>query len=262
MDQQDAARAVLIEVINILGAFKDDLVIVGGWVPDLMYPGRNHVGSLDLDLAVGPRAIGADAYSTILGRLKENNYSHEIGPTRFYRTVPGAAEAVKVDLISGEYVNDEKAAAIQVDELRLNTLHGIDIAFEVYEEITIEGSMPDGTHNIVRARIVRPEAFVLLKAFALAERAKEKDAYDIAFVLHNYDPSLAALAASLTPLALDGLGAEAYQILTEKFAKLDSVGPLWAARVAEENGQDRDQAQQSAFQDAQELFDEFRRAHE
>ena len=102
----------------------------------------------------------------------------------------------------------------------------------------------------------------MLKAFALAERAKEKDAYDIAFVLHNYDPSLAALAASLTPLALDGLGAEAYQILTEKFAKLDSVGPLWAARVAEENGQDRDQAQQSAFQDAQELFDEFRRAHE
>ncbi|MDA1055116.1 MAG: hypothetical protein O3C40_32235 [Planctomycetota bacterium] len=262
MNQQEAARAVLIEVVQILGAFKDDLVIVGGWVPDLMYPGKNHVGSLDVDLAVGPGAIGANAYSTILGRLKEKDYSHELGPTRFYRVVPGAAEPVKVDLISGEYAGDEKAAAIQVDELRLNTLHGIDLAFEVCQEITIEGNMPDGTQNTVRARIARPEAFVLIKAFALAERAKEKDAYDIAFILHNYEPSLAALAATLAPLVAHGLGAEAYQILSEKFATLESVGPSWAARVAEENGQDLQQAQQAAFQDAQDLFDEIRRIQE
>ena len=252
----------MIEVVQILGAFKDDLVIVGGWVPDLMYPGKNHVGSLDVDLAVGPGAIGANAYSTILGRLKEKDYSHELGPTRFYRVVPGAAEPVKVDLISGEYAGDEKAAAIQVDELRLNTLHGIDLAFEVCQEITIEGNMPDGTQNTVRARIARPEAFVLIKAFALAERAKEKDAYDIAFILHNYEPSLAALAATLAPLVAHGLGAEAYQILSEKFATLESVGPSWAARVAEENGQDLQQAQQAAFQDAQDLFDEIRRIQE
>ena len=31
MDQEEAARAVLIEVVNILGDFKDDIVIVGGW---------------------------------------------------------------------------------------------------------------------------------------------------------------------------------------------------------------------------------------
>jgi len=259
MDQQIAARAVLIEVVNILGAFKNDLVIVGGWVPDLMYPGKNHVGSLDVDLAVGPGAVGLDAYSTILGRLKENSYSQAIAPTRFYRTVPGAAQPVKVDLICGEYENGEKAAAIQVDELRLSALRGIDLAFEACEEITIEGDMPDGAHNTVRARIVRPEAFVLIKAFALAERAKEKDAYDIAFVLHNYVPSLAALAAALAPLIADGLGAEAYQALTEKFAKIESVGPSWAAKIAEENGQDLEQAQQAAFRDAHDLFEEVRR---
>lgn len=105
MDQTEAAHAVLIEVLNILGAFKNDLVIVGGWVPDLKYPGRNHVGSLDVDLAVGPGAVGADAYSTILSRLTASNYSHETGPTRFYRSVSGTPEPVKVDLISGEYVN-------------------------------------------------------------------------------------------------------------------------------------------------------------
>lgn len=258
MDQKEAAHAVLVEVVNILGVFKNDFVVVGGWVPDLKYPGRNHVGSLDVDLAVGPGAVGADAYSTILGRLKEHHYSHESGPTRFYRTVPGASEPVKVDLVSGEYADNGKTAAIQVDELRLSALHGIDIAFEAHEEITIEGQMPDGTHNVVRARIVRPEAFILLKAFALAERAKEKDAYDIAFILHNYEPTLAQLAGHLAPLIADGLGREAYQILTEKFATLESVGPSWAGKVAEENGDDYEQAQRAAFQDAQDLFTELR----
>ena len=124
MDQKEAAHAVLVEVVNILGVFKNDFVVVGGWVPDLKYPGRNHVGSLDVDLAVGPGAVGADAYSTILGRLKEHHYSHESGPTRFYRTVPGASEPVKVDLVSGEYADNGKTAAIQVDELRLSALHG------------------------------------------------------------------------------------------------------------------------------------------
>jgi hypothetical protein len=71
MDQEEAARAVLIEVVNVLGDFKDDIVIVGGWVPDSKYPGKNHVGSLDVDLAIGPGAVGQDAYTTILGRLKE-----------------------------------------------------------------------------------------------------------------------------------------------------------------------------------------------
>jgi hypothetical protein len=258
MDQKEAAHAVLVEVVNILGAFKNDLVVVGGWVPALKYPDRNHVGSLDVDLAVGPGAVGADAYSTILGRLKEHHYSHENGPTRFYRSVPGAADPVKVDLVSGEYANDGKSAAIQVDELRLSALRGMDIAFEAHEEIAIEGRMPDGTYNIVRARIVRPEAFILIKAFALAERAKKKDAYDIAFVLHNYEPTLAALATGLGPLVVDGLGCEAYQILTEKFAMLESVGPSWAAKVSEENGQDFEQVQQAAFQDAQDLFAEVR----
>jgi hypothetical protein len=35
MKETEAARAVLIEVLNALGAIRDELVIVGGWVPDL-----------------------------------------------------------------------------------------------------------------------------------------------------------------------------------------------------------------------------------
>jgi hypothetical protein len=37
-DPTSASRAVLIEVMNVLGVFCDKIVLVGGWVPDLLYP--------------------------------------------------------------------------------------------------------------------------------------------------------------------------------------------------------------------------------
>ena len=33
-----ASRSVLIELIHILGAFRDDMIIVGGSVPPLLFP--------------------------------------------------------------------------------------------------------------------------------------------------------------------------------------------------------------------------------
>jgi hypothetical protein len=136
----------------------------------------------------------------------------------------------------------------------ISCLRGIDLAFEACEEMTIAGMMPDGTHNVVRARIVRPEAFILIKAFALDERVKQKDASDIAFVLHHYEPNLAALAERLRPLVDLGLGREAYEILKAKFASLDFVGPVWAASVVLGTGGEEVQVQRAAFEDAQDLF--------
>ena len=51
--QIDAARRVLIDVGQVLASFADCLVLVGGWVPDLLIPeaGESHIGSIDVDLA-------------------------------------------------------------------------------------------------------------------------------------------------------------------------------------------------------------------
>ena len=172
------------------------------------------------------------------------------------REVPEASEPVKVDLITGEYLKEgEKTRAFMVNELKVNSLRGVDLAFENSKEITIVGKMPNGSENVVRARIVSPEAFLLIKAFALDERNKAKDAYDIVFVLQHYEPSIEALAENLKSIVQDGLGKDALQILRVKFKTLDSVGPVNAASVAEENGADRKQEQQAAFQNAEMLFE-------
>jgi len=155
-DPTSASHAVLIEVLNVLGAFREDMVLVGGWVPDLLYPHRGHMGSLDVDLAVSRRSLDANVYQTILQRMIKANYSHHTSPTHFTKSVPGVKDPVKVDLVAGQYEDTGKSRTMRVNELELNALRGLDLAFELWQEIEISGVMPNGVHNTVRARIVRP----------------------------------------------------------------------------------------------------------
>ena len=48
--QTEAAKRVLMDLGQILAAFSDSLVVVGGWVPDLLIEGaeERHVGSIDI----------------------------------------------------------------------------------------------------------------------------------------------------------------------------------------------------------------------
>lgn len=50
----EAARSVLIELIHLLGEYKDDIVLIGGWIPEVLLPHSSgpHVGSMDVDLAL------------------------------------------------------------------------------------------------------------------------------------------------------------------------------------------------------------------
>jgi hypothetical protein len=147
MKETEAARAVLLEVLNALGAMRDELVIVGGWVPDLLYPASNHMGSLDVDLAVSPNAIGGSAYSSIRERLTQLGYTMQESPTRFFKHLPDLANPIKIDLITGLYVSQHRQDSVLVDEIRINAVRGIDLAFEASETITVDGRMPDGSIN-------------------------------------------------------------------------------------------------------------------
>jgi len=50
--QKEAAYRVLVELINLFDEYKDDIRIVGGWVPALMFPGEGHIGSIDVDVLI------------------------------------------------------------------------------------------------------------------------------------------------------------------------------------------------------------------
>ncbi len=64
-----AAHRVLIELGQVLGSFfKDSIVVVGGWVPDLLFPDaeERHVGSLDVDLALDASKLRKGRYADIV----------------------------------------------------------------------------------------------------------------------------------------------------------------------------------------------------
>lgn len=98
-DAVDAAKSVLIELVHLLGEYRDDIVLVGGWVPELLFSKRSppHVGSMDIDIALDHRKI-QDGYKRIEELVLGRGYYQEKGkqPFIFFRDVPVSGQVIKV----------------------------------------------------------------------------------------------------------------------------------------------------------------------
>jgi hypothetical protein len=235
MNEVTACKSVLIEVLTILAKNLDSLAVVGGWVPELVFPDKGHIGSLDIDLALDARKLKPKAYESIRKKLVDAGYrqSPEM-PNRFYRSIKGTSLQVRVDLITGEFPDISAGGThLQIQELAVWKARGVDLAFAFQQEVSFEGVLPDGGHNRVTARMPIIAAYLCIKAITLSERKKEKDAYDICFCIENYPGGYKALAEEFRGKLENRLIAEGIAILREKFARLDSIGPVWAAQTAE-----------------------------
>ncbi|MCE5190193.1 MAG: hypothetical protein LLG08_00180 [Actinomycetia bacterium] len=106
-DAVEAAKSVLVELVHVLGEYRDDMVIVGGWVPPLPMPGSTgHVGSTDVDVALNHFAETDEVYARISESLRANgHYQDERQPFIWYRDVEtgGGSVTVEVDFLADEY---------------------------------------------------------------------------------------------------------------------------------------------------------------
>jgi hypothetical protein len=237
MNEVTASRSVLIEVLTILGKDLENIAVVGGWVPELLFPGQGHIGSLDVDLALDPRKLKPMAYESIRRKLVDSGYQQESGmPNRFWRTIKGTSIQVRVDLITGEFPESQRDGThILVQEMLVWKARGVDLAFAFQQDVSVEGELPDGGHNTITAKLPTTAAYLCIKAITLSERKKEKDAYDIYFCVDKYSGGYKALATEFQGKLENKLISEGLSILREKIARLDSIGPVWAAQTAEES---------------------------
>ena len=69
--QTAAAHRVLVDLGQVLASFKECVVVVGGWVPDLLiHDGTEaHVKSIDVDLALDAAKLTAGRYAELLALL-------------------------------------------------------------------------------------------------------------------------------------------------------------------------------------------------
>lgn len=107
-DQVEAARSVMLELAHLLGEYRDEIVVVGGWVPQLILPSSpmQHVGSIDVDLALNHRNLKEAGYASIQALLLRRGYEQDSRqPFIFHRTVlvNGNAIKVEIDFLAGEY---------------------------------------------------------------------------------------------------------------------------------------------------------------
>lgn len=115
--------------MTALGAYREALVLIGGWAPYLILQnfgepgdfargdvdprdfdtGFAHVGSIDIDLVVDPAAIDADQYATIVERLLARGYEpHTESMFQFQKTISspwtGQPHVIRVDLLTPKTV--------------------------------------------------------------------------------------------------------------------------------------------------------------
>ena len=237
-----AVRSVLLEIGQILGSFRGKFAVIGGAVPWLLLNNHDmpHVGTLDVDLGLDAEALGDNEYVALIETLMRNGYGKREDLKRFQllRQINpndgGDPIEVFVDFLMPRNADVEKHEPPLLDNFAVQRADGADLATQFYKLVAIEGTMPGGGTNRIEIAVCTIPALLAMKGYALQNRHKQKDAYDIYYCVHNYEGGTIALANDCRPLLQHPSALAGYRYIAEKFAATDSYGPTCVRRFVEE----------------------------
>lgn len=189
-------------------------------------PEDPYIGTLDVDLVVDPISVPDEVYRTIAELLRERGYVQLDQPFRWLRPVEidGRSIDVEVDLLapatprSGTGHRHERIGG----EPLARRTEGAELVRSGHVEREIAGVLPDGRPQRVSVRVATPAALVILKALAIGQRDKPKDAYDIDYVLRHI--GVEEVVAGIQEFGAVEPVMKALAVLTEKFSSIDSIG--------------------------------------
>jgi hypothetical protein len=254
-----AVKAVLIEIGQILGAFKGKFAIVGGAVPWLLLgnPDMPHVGTLDVDIGLDAQALGEGEYAMLIAALQGHGYQQRAELRRFQlvRQVPteegGAPIDVIVDFLMPRDAQIAKNLPPLIDDFAVQRADGTDLALRFQQLVSINGPMPGGGTNRVEIAVCSIPALLAMKGHAIEGRYKQKDAYDIYYCIRNHPDGIDALAGACRPLLDHASAAAGYAFIAGKFDAVDAFGPTSVRRFVQDTKvlgeRTPDQWQQDAF---------------
>ena len=117
--------------------------------------------------------------------------------------------------------------------------------------VAIDGGMPDGGRNLVSIAVASIPALLAMKGYAIAQRQKPKDAYDIYYCVLNYPGGVDGLVSATLPLLEVDIARTGYRNIAGKFRTVDDYGPACVRRFVDGSpllaGRTADQWQQDAF---------------
>ena len=254
-----AVKSVLVEIGQTLGSFQGKFAVIGGAVPWLLLSEAEmpHVGTADVDITLHAEALGDGEYARLVALLQSQGYRQEPNLRRFQlaRTVPardgGPAINVVVDFLMPRDAAIARNTPPLVSNFAVQRADGADLALNFYQMVAIDGDMPDGGRNRVSIAVATIPALLAMKGYAIANRHKLKDAYDIYYCVRNYPGGIDALVSATMPFLQIEAASTGYDRIASKFRDVDDFGPTCVRRFVDRSpllGQrTADQWQQDAF---------------
>lgn len=239
------AISTCLHIATVLGDLMEtDLTLVGGLVPSLLIPQDGdlpdfemHCGTLDVDLGLSLAILDAELYATIAEKLRSNGFSADIkdsGQTviQRWRTPQDTAQGVTTDFLIPQSSESDKPSSIKHLEEDFGAIitPGLQLVTRDWKHVVINGCTLNGEITARTIRVCGPGAFIVLKARALHNRHKEKDAYDLLYMLRYFGDGIEDIAEALNLLMDDADAVEAMKWLKDDFSTIDSPGPLRTAR--------------------------------
>jgi hypothetical protein len=237
-----AVKSVLVEIGQILGSYKGKFVVVGGAVPWLRLDNAEmrHVGTIDIDLDLDNEALADGEYAGLVEELRKNGYEQRADLKKFQLVRRLAAADggepvnVIVDFLMPRHAVNVKNEPPLIDGFAVIKADGADLALKSYDLLPISAQMPEGGKNTITIAVASIPALLAMKGFAIANRQKTKDAYDIYYCIRNYPGGAAALAGDCRPLLDQANALEGYRHIASKFDELEGFGPVSVRRFVEE----------------------------
>lgn len=230
--QTTAAHRVLVDLGQVLASFKECVVVVGGWVPDLLLSDTTepHVKSIDVDLALDAAKLTDGRYAELLALLLDTRrYERSEKSFQLFTRVDlndgQQPVRVEVDFLAPTEFKLRSRRLRKIEGFRVQQADGCGAAFRAPQVITVEGRMVNGALNSVELRVASLADFLVMKCFALRGRDKPKDAYDLCYCLDQVADGGAEIAAVWHSRAQDKDVVSAMEILRTKFRSPEDFGP-------------------------------------
>jgi hypothetical protein len=254
-----AVKAVLLEIGQILGSFKGKFAVVGGAVPWLLLDNFEmpHVGTIDVDLGLDAEALGDGEYARLVDALMTHGYGQNKKLKKFQlvrrieATDGGDPIDIVVDFLMPRNAEIDRNKPPIIEDFAVQRADGTDLAMRFNQMVAVRGAMPNGGTNQIEIAVCSIPALLAMKGYAVHNRLKQKDAYDIYYCIRNYPGGIDALAKDCMPLLNLPSGATGYGFINEKFDVADGFGPTCVKTFVQESkilgDRTPDQWQQDAF---------------
>jgi len=257
--QVEAAHRVLIDIGQVLASYADCLVLVGGWVPDLLLPEAEevHVGSIDVDLALDADKLTDGRYADLIKLLLDTRRYGQ-GEKQFQLVIDvdlkdgGKPVQVEVEFLAPKDVNLKKNKPKLIKGFRVLQADGCAAAFRDPVCMPLSGQNVNGADNTVQLRIASLPDFLVMKAHAIGGRDKPKDSYDFCYCLEHVANGMASLAAEWKKRESDPDIIKSIGILREKFASVKAFGPQQVVEFSNSSDrEERDMQERRAYESVQ-----------